>query len=134
MEKIFEVLEEMQVQEEQLPSQIQDAINDLDKKTIEFQKSFDELEAEGKTQEEIQETLGSWSEQLDEYEDNIIENIENWYESLDNEPQINEPQYNNGGYVQNTKEKEKKKGGGMIIFGIFALVLTLGAVNVMKNR
>ncbi len=127
MERIYEVLEDMQVREEQLPSSIQNAIDDLDSKTIEFQKLYDALEGENKSEDEIREELGDLDEQLDDYEDNIIDNIERWYAT-----QGNEPQYNNGGNVQDNKEK--KKGGGMLLFGVFALVLTLGAVNVLKNK
>jgi predicted nuclease with TOPRIM domain len=127
MERIYEVLADMQVRDEQLPMSIQNAIDDLDSKTIEFQKLYDALEVEGKNEDEIRQELGELDEQLEDYEDNIIENIERWYAT-----QGNEPQYNNGGYVQ--QNKEKKKGGGMLLFGVFALVLTLGAVNVLKNK
>jgi hypothetical protein len=127
MERIYEVLADMQVRDEQLPKSIQNAIDDLDSKTIEFQKLYDALEVEGKNEDEIRQELGDLDEQLEDYEDNIIENIERWYAT-----QGNEPQYNNGGYVQ--QNKEKKKGGGMLLFGVFALVLTLGAVNVLKNK
>jgi len=127
MERIYEVLADMQVRDEQLPKSIQNAIDDLDSKIIEVGKSYDELEAQGKSEDEIREELEDLDEQLEDYEDNIIENIERWYAT-----QGNEPQYNNGGYVQ--QNKEKKKGGGMLLFGVFALVLTLGAVNVLKNK
>lgn len=134
MEKIFETLEQLGVNEEQLPVDIQISIDDLDNKTIEFQKEFDKLVENGKSEEEITEIMGDVDANLDEIEDGIIENIEMWHEAL-SKVQNAQPnnQYNNGGTMQKPQEK-KKSGGGMVIFGIFALVLTLGAVNVLKNK
>lgn len=134
MEKIFETLEQIGVNEEQLPVDIQISIDELDNKTIEFQKEFDKLVENGKSEEEITEIMGDVDADLDEMEYNIIENIEVWHEAL-SKVQNAQPnnQYNYGGTMQKPQEK-KKSGGGMVIFGIFALVLTLGAVNVLKNK
>ena len=134
MEKIFATLEQLGVNEEQLPVDIQKDIDDLDNQTIEFQKQFDKLVEEGKSEDEITEQLGDVDSDLDEIEEGIIGDIEVWYETkVQGQPTQVSPQYNNGGAVQNPQEK-KKSGGGMVIFGIFALVLTLGAVNVLKNK
>jgi hypothetical protein len=131
MEKIFATLEQLGVNEEQLPVDIQKDIDELDNQTIEFQKQFDNLVEEGKSEDEITEQLGDVDSDLDDIEDGIVEDIEAWYEAnFQGQPNL---QYNNGGTTQKPQEK-KKSGGGMVIFGIFALVLTLGAVNVLKNR
>jgi hypothetical protein len=134
MEKIFATLEQLGVNEEQLPVDIQKDIDELDNQTIEFQKQFDNLVEEGKSEDEITEQLGDVDSDLDDIEDGIVEDIEAWYETnfqgQQAQPNV---QYNNGGTTQKPQEK-KKSGGGMVIFGIFALVLTLGAVNVLKNR
>jgi len=131
MEKIFATLEQLGVNEEQLPVDIQKDIDELDNQSIEFQKQFDKLVEEGKSEDEITEQLGDVDSDLDDIEDGIIEDIEVWYEAnFQGQPNA---QYNNGGTMQKPQEK-KKSGGGMLIFGIFALVLTLGAVNVLKNK
>jgi hypothetical protein len=133
MEKIFATLEQLGVNEEQLPVDIQKDIDELDNQTIEFQKQFDNLVEEGKSEDEITEQLGDVDSDLDDIEDGIVEDIEAWYETnfqgQQAQPNV---QYNNGGTMQKPQEK-KKSGGGMVIFGIFALVLTLGAVNVLKK-
>lgn len=127
MERIFEKLEEINVVEENLPVNIQNMIDDLDRRTISFQKTFDELEQNGKTEEEINDELGEIDDQLDEIEENILAHIENWYGSLKQDA-INV--INNQGKVV----EKKKSGDGWMIFGAFALVITLGAVNMFKNK
>jgi hypothetical protein len=134
MEKIFARLEQLGVNEEQLPVNIQKDIDELDNETIKFQKEFDKLVEEGKSEDEISEQLEDLDSDLDEIEDGIVNAIDVWYKSAVQGQQFQvSPQMQNGGVPEKTQEK-KKSGGGMVIFGIFALVLTLGAVNVLKNK
>lgn len=120
MEAIFLKLEELGLREESLPSNIRKEIDELDTLINALNTQIEHLESEGMSQDEIDEETQENDVAIDVMEAKISHDIDEWHEKS----------YQKGGVPTN----EKKSGYGWAIFGGLALVLTLGAVNVMQKN
>jgi hypothetical protein len=137
MESIYHALATIGIEEEDLPQQIQNQINDLDTRTETFNELLDQLESEGLSEDEINAQTSEEDDNLAEIEEGIVEAIHAWHDSIANQRQPQSQHYNQGGGVpQNLgkqPQRDKKGGDGWFLFGAFALVVTLGAVNMFKK-
>lgn len=120
MEAIFVKLEELGIQEETLPSKIRKEIDELDTLINSLNTQIEHLESEGMSQDEIDEETQESDRAIDVMEAKITHDIDEWHQTV----------YQKGGVPNN----EKKSGYGWAIFGGLALILTLGAVNVMQKN
>ena len=120
MEAIFVKLEDLGLREESLPSNIRREIDELDRLINALNTKIEHLESEGYSQDDIDEQTEQSDMAIDVMEAKITHDIDEWYEKS----------YQKGGVPTN----EKKSGYGWAIFGGLALVLTLGAVNVMQKN
>jgi hypothetical protein len=127
MELIYEKLSELGIKETDLPVEIQKQIDHLDSRVEFLNKTIDKLESEGLTEDEITEQTQEIDESIDAQEENIIASIEAWHGRKSGSP-----------VVQNNKPTEKVKeedsGFGWVLAGVVVFAVTLGAVNVWKNR
>lgn len=137
MESIYQTLSDIGIQEEDLPQQIQNQIDQLDTRTETFNELLDQLESDGLSEDEINAQTSEEDDNLAEIEEGIVEAILAWHDSIANQRQSQPQYYNQGGGVpQNLgkqPQKDKKGGDGWFLFGAFALVVTLGAVNMFKK-
>lgn len=134
MERIYSILQEIGYEEEQLPMELQKRIDALDARTEAFNELLDSLEAEGLSEEEINERTTEEDDNLEEIEEGIVESIIQFHE----QNVKTQNQYQGGGYIPPSNmgkkpEAEKKSNDGWFLFGAFALVVTLGAVNMFKK-
>jgi hypothetical protein len=120
MEAIYTKLEELGLKDENLPSEIMKEIDGLDEMVNALNTKISHLEDEGFSQDEIDAETQEEDQSIDVMEAKIIHDIDEWHENI----------YKKGGAVTN----EKKSGWGWAVFGGLALILTLGAVNVMGKK
>lgn len=137
MDKIYDKLDQLGIEEEELPKEFQVAINLLNERTEQHEASMKNLEQEGNlSSAEIDSIAEGEDESLDEEEDRITELLNNYYVSSEN---FSNNQVQNS-YGQNTTQsidnqfiKKNKSNAAWVVFGIFAAIVTLGAVNTFKK-
>lgn len=117
MDKIYTKLEELNLVESDLPKNINSEIEELEEYVEAFNKKIDYLQNKGLTQEQIDEATEDDDDNISLMEDAIIREIESFYEN-----------------TRGDAKNNQKSGWGWAIFGGLALVLTLGAVNVMQKN
>jgi TolA-binding protein len=137
MERIYQRLDELNLTEEQLPQNYQKLINQLDARIEDLNETIDKLEADGLTEEQIDEQTAEEDAEIEAIEGELVGLIDEYYVSITRKNQQGQGMAS-GGQVppQNLgkqPEKEKKGGDGWMIFGALALVVTLGAVNMFKK-
>jgi hypothetical protein len=125
MELIFEKLSELKINESNLPVGLQKRIDALDANITSLNKSIDKMESDGVSEEEIEQRTSSVDQQIDREEQQIVAEITAWANANRN--------YQKQSPANNNTEK-KSSNEGWLIFGAVAFVLTLGVVNVFKNR
>ena len=117
MEQVYSKLTELGLEDDVLPTTIQTKINKLDGLINAMNEEIENLEKEGLTQDEIDDRIQETDESIDQLESTIVEEIVIWHKN------------------QAAPIPEKNGSGwGWAIFGGLALVLTLGAVNVMQKN
>lgn len=134
MEKIYAKLEELNIIEEQLPKELQNIIDGLDERIEALNEEIEDLESKGATEEEIDEQTSEEDGELEDLENQIVATIESYYAN-------NRRAYSNQSVPTNISgknviirgDKDKKGGDGWFLLGAFALVVTLGAVNLFKK-
>jgi len=117
MDKVYTKLEQLNLDESNLPQSLNAKIDDLNDYVESFNKKIEYLQGKGLTQEQIDEATSDDDENIDIMEDDIVLEIESFYEN-----------------TRGDSGKGNKKGWGMWVLGGLALVLTLGVVNVMKKN
>jgi len=117
MEQVLEKLEELGIDEQSLPESMQSKVDMLDGMIEEMNQDIDSLEKEGFSQEDIEEKLEAKNDRINAFEEKLVEEIDEWHKRRATPA----PQKSNSGW-------------GWAIFGGLALVLTLGAVNVMQKN
>lgn len=123
MELIFEKLNELNIEEANLPVALQNKINSLDAKIDSLNKRIEELQTDGADDEEIADETADIDEEIEREEAQIVREIV----AFANNRNAGNPKPTSG-------QKEKSGVDGWLIFGAVALVLTFGAVNVFKNK
>lgn len=118
MDRIYVRLQELGIEDDQLPETIQKQIDELDEQVKAFNDKIEYLESKEMSQDEIDEATADDDERIEAYEDSILEKINEHHAQIE---AANQP-------------KKEKSGYGWLVFGGLALVLTLGAVNVMQKN
>jgi len=149
MNKVIQTLKQFKLSEEELPEKIQDRIEHLEQLVVAHNLFIDKLEAQDEVTEEEEKAVETQSEKIDLLDDKISKEIIAFQKSKTPDPKpSNEPTPDptptptpnptskpKEDPTPNVAPKEEKKGNGVgwAIFGAIALVVTLGAVNVMKK-
>jgi hypothetical protein len=146
MNKVIQTLKQFKLSEEELPEKIQDRIEHLEQLVVAHNLFIDKLEAQDEVTEEEEKAVETQSEKIDLLDDKISKEIIAFQKSKTPDPKptpdpaptptpnptpkpIEDP-------TPHVAPKDEKKGNGVgwAIFGAIALVVTLGAVNVMNKN
>ena len=131
MERIYASLEQAGIQEEQLPSNIQNKINRIEIMTDKYNSKCDILDSiedeESEQYKNLDEECDRLDAEIDDLEEQIVQEIEG-LTSGQQQYQPQQQQYSQGGKVP---EKKKSGDGFWLLAGIIG-VITLGTV-VLKN-
>jgi DNA replication initiation complex subunit (GINS family) len=147
MKKIETILHEKNVQLTDLPSKIQKAIKNSNEHYAEWEKANSELNENSSDEEkdEVESLLVA----IENFNESIEDAIDGYLEEKDNlEKEAKDKAEKEAQAKKDAEEKakkdaetqqtppapiEKKSSKGWLIFGALALVVTLGAVNVMNK-
>ncbi len=135
MERIYATLEDLRIQEEQLPSEIQNKINKIEILTDKYNSRCDLLDEIEDQESENYKKLDQECEQLDAeidaMEENIVESIKNFAQTKNNPHPQPQMVAANGAQTQGqqmaSQEKKKSSNAFWIFAGVVA-VITLGTV------
>jgi hypothetical protein len=151
MNKVIQTLKQFKLSEEELPEKIQDRIEHLEQLIVAHNLFIDKLESQEEVTEEEEKAVETQSEKIDLLDDKISKEIIAFQKSKTPDPKpSNEPTPDPAPTPTPTpnptpkpkedptphvapKDEKKGNGVGWAIFGAIALVVTLGAVNVMKK-
>jgi hypothetical protein len=127
MEAIYDLLERLNIEESDLPQEIMAHVDALDAETQTYNSSVEAMEADGQSEADIEQALAAEWDLLEEHETKIVKVINDWYV------------WKNGksapaAAAAATVEEKEGSGFATVMFAGLALVLTLGAVNLFKNR
>jgi len=119
MKNVLATLKKENLQVTDLPQELQERANSL-------QNLYDKFKTAAKEYDEQEEIDKETEKMLDQMEDNVAFEDENLSDDIEDfVKQKNTP----------TAPEPKKEGGfGFIAFGVFALLVTMGAVNHFKKR
>jgi hypothetical protein len=150
MNKVIQTLKQFKLSEEELPEKIQDRIEHLEQLVVAHNLFIDKLEAQDEVTEEEEKAVETQSEKIDLLDDKISKEIIAFQKSKTPDPKpTNEPTPDPAPTPTPTptpklkedptphvapKDEKKWNGVGWAIFGAIALVVTLGAVNVMNKN
>jgi hypothetical protein len=152
MNKVIQTLKQFKLSEEELPEKIQDRIEHLEQLVVAHNLFIDKLEAQEEVTEEEEKAVETQSEKIDLLDDKISKEIIAFQKSKTPDPKpTNEPTPDPAPTPTPTpnptpklkedptphvapKDEKKGNGVGWAIFGAIALVVTLGAVNVMNKN
>jgi len=127
MEKVISTLKNNGLKENELPINLQEKIDYLEGLIEQHNALVDELESANDVSEEQEEQVQEQSERIDELDAKIAKEIQHFID----ESKAKKDAEN----VTKTPDAiEKKSSKGWFIFGALALVVTLGAVNVMNKN
>jgi hypothetical protein len=130
MYDINELLEQLSITESQLPKEITVHIDKLEYDIKKFNAEMERLDSQGLTEDEIEEKLSNKSNEIDADEAAIVKVINQW-------DAWRKGQSADGSASANSNNKETEKSGSglaTVAFAGLALILTLGAVNLFKNK
>jgi hypothetical protein len=143
MNKIIQTLKQFKLSEEELPENIQDRIEHIEQLVVAHNLFVDKLEEQDEVSEEEEKAVEAQSEKIDLLDTKVSKEIIAFAKSKtpDPTPKVNVPPTPDPtptptpDPIPQITPKEEKKGSsvGWAIFGAIALVVTLGAVNVMKK-
>jgi hypothetical protein len=129
MKKIESLLTDNNVDVSALPQKLQKAISHSQKHYADWEQANNEL-TEASTDDERAE-VADLLETVQGFNESIMDAVMNFLDTSNDEP---EPIITPDPIPQEAPKEEKKGNGvGWAIFGAIALVVTLGAVNVMKK-
>lgn len=137
MNKIIQTLKQFKLTEEELPENIQDRIEHIEQLVVAHNAYVDKLEEQDEVSEEEEKAVEAQSEKIDLIDTKVSQEIIAFVKSKKPEPTPDpiptpEPKIETTAHVA-PKDEKKGNGVGWAIFGAIALVVTLGAVNVMKK-
>lgn len=135
MEQIYATLEKIGIQEENLPSSIQNKINRIEILTDKYNSKCDVLDSiedeESEQYKNLDEECDRLDAEIDNLEEEIVLDIHRYSGNQEQQQQVQvmqpQQQYKQGG----TTEKKKSGDGFWLLAGIIG-VITLGTV-VLKN-
>ena len=138
MNKVIQTLKQFKLSEEELPEKIQDRIEHLEQLVVAHNLFIDKLEAQDEVTEEEEKAVETQSEKIDLLDDKISKEIIAFQKSKTPAPTPTptptpKPKEDPTPHVA-PKDEKKGNGVGWAIFGAIALVVTLGAVNVMNKN
>ena len=141
MNKIIQTLKQFKLSEEELPENIQDRIEHIEQLVVAHNLFVDKLEEQDEVSEEEEKAVEAQSEKIDLLDTKVSKEIIAFAKSKTPDPTPTPtptpdptPTPTPDPIPQVTPKEEKKGNGvGWAIFGAIALVVTLGAVNVMKK-
>ena len=139
MNKIIQTLKQFKLSEEELPEKIQDRIEHMEQLVVAHNAFVDKLEEQDEVTEEEEKAVEEQSSRIDALDAKISSEIKAFAESKKPEPTPEpKPEPKPTPTPEPTphvepKDEKKSNGVGWAIFGAIALVVTLGAVNVMKK-
>jgi hypothetical protein len=133
MKKLEKIKKEKGLQTTDLPVAIQQDIVGLQKLIVKYNEACDTYEKLDEIEEKTEAQLDALEEEISEVEDSIVEKIK---EIEKNEPKESPKVEIEGNEPIEPKENKTQKDNsvGWLIFGGIALIATLGAVNVFKNK
>lgn len=147
MNKVIQSLKELGVKESDLPEKIQDRIEHLEQLVVAHNAFVDKLESQDEVTEEEEKAVETQSEKIDLLDAKISKEIVAFVKSNTPDPtppketpkpkeeakETPKPKEEPTPHVA-PKDEKKGNGVGWAIFGALALVVTLGAVNVMNKN
>jgi cell division septation protein DedD len=139
MNKIIQTLKQFKLSEEELPEKIQDRIEHMEHLVVAHNAFVDKLEEQDEVTDEEEKAVEEQSSRIDALDAKISSEIKAFAESKKPEPTPEpKPEPKPTPTPEPTphvepKDEKKSNGVGWAIFGAIALVVTLGAVNVMKK-
>jgi hypothetical protein len=125
MKKIEKIKKEKGLQTSDLPKDIQQEIVGLQNLINKYNEACDTYEKLDEINEKTEAQLDDLEDEIAEVEDSIVEKINVSFPKVETEAKVQ---------VEEKKEKSESSSIGWLVFGGAALVLTLGAVNVFKNK
>ena len=130
MKIVTSVLKEKQLNFKDLPESIQERIVGLKELTDAYNDAFDDYEEQAEEDKETEDKLDKMEHFIAETDKELAAAIKALSEVKQEEPkQEPEPQPES-----QPEPKKKDSSVGWLIFGGIALVVTLGAVNILKRR
>jgi hypothetical protein len=138
MEKVIATLKKNGIKETDLPVNIQEKIDYLEG-LIEQHNSFvDELESAEDVTDEQEQQVATQSDNIDSLDEKISNDIQSYVDEAKAKKDVESEKEAKAKKDAETEKTplaptEKKSSKGWLIFGALALVVTLGAVNVMNK-
>jgi hypothetical protein len=124
MKKVEKIKKEKGLQTANLPVAIQQDIVGLQNLIVKYNEACDTYEKLDEINETTEAQLDALEDEIAEVEDSIVEKIK----------AIESPKVQIEGNAPKENKTQKDNSIGWLIFGGIALVATLGAVNVFKNK
>lgn len=139
MKKVEKIKKEKGLQTADLPIAIQQDIVGLQNLIVKYNEACDTYEKLDEINQTTEAQLDALEDEIAEVEDSIVEKIKGIETKKEIEGNLPETKVETKADVETkveTKEKKSEKDNsvGWLIFGGLALVATLGAVNVFKNK
>jgi len=139
MKKVEKIKKEKGLQTADLPVAIQQDIVGLQNLIVKYNEACDTYEKLDEINQTTEAQLDALEDEIAEVEDSIVEKINGIETKKEIEGNLPETKLETKADVETkveTKEKKSEKDNsvGWLIFGGLALVATLGAVNVFKNK
>ena len=132
MELVKEALKQANLGINDLPSEIKQRISNLESMIKSYNVAYDSFEEDDEHEEEEIKDLEQMEKDIEEQEKELVEDINEFAE----EQQVvaEQTQQQTHSNATGTEPKKEKSSVGWLIFGGIALVATLGAVNLLKNK
>lgn len=133
MKKIESLLKDNGIDVSTLPNKLQKAIENSQKHYAEWEELNNALNAESTEDEKLE--VDEFRETVESFNESILDAINSFMEESKPEPKPEPKPTPTPEPTPHVAPKDEKKGNGVgwAIFGALALVVTLGAVNVMKK-
>jgi len=133
MQKIISTLNRLRVAKEQLSAGLQEKITKYGQANDKLNDEIDAYnESDGDVDDARNSEFDKRNQELDHTEDQIVSEINAWYESaVKNSAPVNQ---NQNTPVPANSGNEEGDGWGWMLFAGVALIVTVGAVNMFKKR
>lgn len=142
MEKVITTLKQLGIKETELPEAIQDRIESLESMVKDHNLLVDSLEEKDEVTDEEEQLVESQSDKIDALDAKIADEINAFHDAKEKSKEkakLDAVEKAKKEAEEKSKQEtpkpveEKKSSKGWMIFGALALVVTLGAVNVMNK-
>jgi hypothetical protein len=135
MKKVEKVKKEKGLQTADLPTAIQQDISGLQKLIVKYNEACDTYEKLDEINDKTEAQLDALEDEISEVEDSVVEKI-NAIETPKVGTDTKETKETNETKENKVSDKKSEKDNsvGWLVFGGIALIVTLGAVNVFKNK